>query len=118
MLKIRLQWVGRKNEPSFRVVVTESQNGPKSGRSLEVVGSYDPREGKGNNALNKERILHWISKGAQTSETIHNMLISQKIITGKKVNPLPLKKPIVKEAPKAEGTAPAATPAPVEAPKV
>lgn len=115
MLMIRLQRVGRKNEPSFRVVVTESQNGPKSGRSLEVVGSYDPREGKGNNALNKERILHWISKGAQTSETMHNMLVSQKIISGKKVNPLPKKKPIVKDAPKEEAKAPAAPV--VEAPK-
>ena len=43
MLMIRLQRVGRKNEPVFRVVLTDSKNGPKSGKFLEVLGSYDSR---------------------------------------------------------------------------
>src|SRR3989344_4261694 len=98
MLKIRLQRIGRKNDPSFRVVVTDSKNGPKSGKFLEVVGSYDAR--KGEPVLQGERIKHWLSVGAQASGTIHNLLISQKIIDGKKVNVLPLRRQIKKDEPK------------------
>lgn len=97
MLKIRLQRVGRKNEPSFRIVLVDSRMGPKSGKALELLGSHDFREGKGNNKINGERIKYWISNGAQVSETMHNMLVNEKIISGKKINVLPKKKPIVKE---------------------
>lgn len=97
MLKIRLQRVGRKNEPSFRIVLVDSRMGPKSGKALELLGSHDFREGKGNNKINGERIKYWISNGAQVSETMHNMLVNEKIITGKKINVLPKKKPIAKE---------------------
>ncbi|MEK9182134.1 MAG: 30S ribosomal protein S16 [Patescibacteria group bacterium] len=97
MLKIRLQRVGRKNEPSFRIVLVDSKMGPKSGKALEILGSHDFREGKGNNKINGERIKYWISNGAQVSETMHNMLVNEKVISGKKINVLPKKKPIVKE---------------------
>ena len=97
MLKIRLQRVGRKNEPSFRIVLVDSRMGPKSGKALEILGSHDFREGKGNNKINGERIKYWISNGAQISETMNNLLISEKVISGKKINVLPKKKPIVKE---------------------
>ena len=96
MLKIRLQRVGRKHEPVFRVVVTESTNSTKSGKFLEILGSYDARK-KDRAVLKKERIAHWISKGAQPSETLHNLFIDEKIIEGKKINVLPRKSPIVKE---------------------
>jgi len=105
MLKIRLQRVGRRNNPAFRVVVTESTRGPKSGDNVELLGSYNPHADSA--TLNGERILHWISKGAQVSDTVHNLLINQKIIDGKKRNALPKKTPIVKEAPAEE--APEAT---------
>lgn len=97
MLKIRLQRVGRKNEPSFRIVLVDSKMGPKSGKALEVLGSHDFREGKGNNKINGERVKYWISQGAQPSETLHNLLVNEKIVSGKKVNVLPKKKPIAKE---------------------
>lgn len=109
MLMIRLQRVGRVHEPSFRIVLTDSKNGPKSGKFLEVLGSYDAREGKGNNHLDAEKIRYWISKGAQLSGTVHNMLIEQKIISGKKVNVLPKKTVEKKEEVKEEKVA-----APVE----
>lgn len=89
MLKIRLQRIGRKNEPSFRLVLTDSKNSTKSGRSLEVLGFHNFRQD--GTKLEKDRILHWISKGAQLSETAHNLLLSAKIITGKKINVLPKK---------------------------
>ncbi len=82
VLIIRLQRVGRRNDPWFRVVVTEKKGSPK-GKYLEMVGSFDIR--RGNAQLNKERILFWISKGSKPSPTVHNMLISQGIIEGKKI---------------------------------
>ena len=86
MLKVRLQRVGRKNNPSFRVVVTDSKNGPKSGRFIEILGSYDARQGEPE--LKADRIKHWLNVGAQTSGTVNNLLIRKKIISGKKVNVL------------------------------
>jgi small subunit ribosomal protein S16 len=117
MLKIRLQRVGRKNEPTFRLVVTDSKNGPKSGKSLEVVGSYDPRRENDIKQFNVDRIKYWMGKGVKLSDTVHNFLVSKKVLSGKKINALPKKKPIVKEG-EAAAAAPAAAPAAAEeAPK-
>lgn len=102
MLKVRLKRVGRKNDPSFRLILTESTSGPKSGRVIETFGSYNPHEGQEKARINGERVLYWVSKGAQVSPTVHNMLVNHKIITGKKVNVLPKKRPIVKEGEKKE----------------
>lgn len=90
MLKIRLQRIGRKNEPSFRVVLTDSKNAAKSGKFLEIVGSYNPKAGE--TIFKTDRIKHWIKNGAQISDTVHNFLVSQKVIEGKKKNVLPNKK--------------------------
>lgn len=96
MLKIRLQRVGRKHEPVFRVVLTDSKNGPKSGKFIEILGSYDSRD-KNETTLKADRITHWINNGAQVSDTIHNLLITKEIIKGKKINNLPTKSPVVDE---------------------
>jgi len=97
MLKIRLQRVGRKHDPKFRLVLTDSHNGPKSGKSIKVLGWFDARLGK--KEFNVEEIQHYISKGAQTSDTVHNILVSDSVINGRKVNALPRRTPI-----KTEGT--------------
>lgn len=115
MLKIRLQRVGRKNNPSFRFVLTESQNSTKSGKFLEVLGHFDFRK-DGENKIDGDRVKYWMSKGAQVTGTVHNYLVANKIITGKKINVLPRKSPPKKEEPKVEAAAPAAAPA-AEAPK-
>ena len=91
MLKIRLQRIGRKNDPAFRAVLTDSKNSTKSGRFLEIVGSYNPKAGE--TVFKADRIKYWMSKGAQLSDTMHNFMIHEKILTGKKVNVLPKKKP-------------------------
>ena len=96
MLKIRLQRVGRKNDPSFRVVVMDSRKDSQSGKFLEILGNYNARQGKP--MLNGERIKHWMSRGAQVSDTLHNLLLQERVITGKKINVLPKKSPPVKEA--------------------
>jgi len=95
MLKIRLQRVGRKHEPIFRLVLTDSKNSTKSGRLKEVLGSYDPR--KSVDAMNAERIKYWLKMGAKATGTVHNLLITNKVTEGKKVNVLPRKTPKLKE---------------------
>lgn len=95
MLKIRLQRIGRRHDPKFRVLVTDSRRGPKSNNFVESVGSYDAKMGEV--VLDAERIKYWLSVGAQPSDTVHNFLITHKIIEGKKINALPKKTPIVAE---------------------
>ena len=109
MIQIRLQRRGRKNDPSFRVIVVDSKKKPKTGSYLEMVGSYDPRLNRVE--LKPERILEWMKNGAQVSDTVHNLLVSQKVIDAKKRNVLPKKTAPVKEAP-VVAEAPASTPAP------
>ena len=111
MIQIRLQRRGKKNDPSFRVIVVDSKKKPKTGNYLEMVGSYDPRVDRID--LKPERILAWIANGAQVSDTVHNILVSQKVIDAKKKNVLPKKTAPVKEVPAAAPVAVAPTPAAV-----
>lgn len=111
MLAIRLQRVGRKHEPKFRVVLTDSKNGPKSGKFLEVLGSYDARIKNDIKQLKIDRIKELMTTGAKLSDTLHNFLVHEKVIAGKKVNKLPKK-----TATKKEVVAEAAPIAPAEAP--
>ena len=113
MLMIRLQRTGRVHEPTFRVVLTDSKNGPKSGKYLKNLGWYDTRIKNKVDQLDTEAIKHWVSKGAQLSVTLHNFLVHNKVITGKKINALPKKTPIKKEV-VAEAAPAAPAPAPVE----
>jgi len=84
MLTIRLFRVGKKKQPFFRIVVTDKTKPIRGGRSLEFVGFYNPltKEKK----LNAERIKYWLSVGAKPSDTIHNLLIEEKITEGKKID--------------------------------
>lgn len=95
MLKIRLQRVARKKVPIFRVVLTDSKNSTKSGRFKEVLGLFNLVTDE--KRVNVDRVKYWISQGAQPSGTLHNYLVSERIIPGKKVNVLPKHRPIVKE---------------------
>lgn len=110
MLAIRLQRTGRKHEPTFRLVLTDSKNGPKSGKYIEVLGWYDSRIENKAEQMKADRIKYWMGQGAKLSNTVHNFLVGKKVIPGKKVNALPKRRPIKKDAP---AVAPVATPAPV-----
>ena len=105
MIIIRLQRVGKKHTATFRVVLTEKTAGPRR-KYLELLGNVN-RKMK-TTSLKKDRILYWIGKGAQPSDSIHNLLVSQGIISG-------AKKPVHKTSKKppvtAVETAPEATPA-------
>ena len=98
MLKIRLQRIGRKNDPSFRAVLTDSKNSTKSGKFLELLGTYNPKIADKQKRANfiADRIKYWLSQGAKASDTMHNFLVQDKIIEGKKINVLPKKKPTQK----------------------
>lgn len=112
MLVIRLFRVSKRNQPLFKIVVTDKRKPPRGGRFVEEVGFLNPL--KRENVLKQERIKYWLSVGAKPSDTIYNLLISEKIIEGKKI---PVHKKSKKkeeekkapEAPKAEK--------PTEAPK-
>lgn len=82
MLVIRLTRIGKRNQPSYRVVLTEKKN-PVKGKFIEILGSYNPR--LKTKAFKAERIKYWLSKGAQASPTVHNLLVSEKIIETAKV---------------------------------
>jgi small subunit ribosomal protein S16 len=102
MLSIRLQRLGKVNEPHFRVVVIEHTEGPKSNSYKERLGSLNPKAGT--YELDGERIKYWLSVGAQATPTVHNMLVTKKIIDAKKITVVKKKKV---EA-KAEAVAPVA----------
>jgi small subunit ribosomal protein S16 len=82
--------------------LVESKRAAKTGSFNEVLGSYDPRSDRVE--LKAERIKHWISMGATVSDTLHNLLVSQKIIDAKKINVLPRKSPPAKEEVAVAGT--------------
>ena len=107
MLMMRLNRVGRKNNPSYRLVVVDKRASVKSNKTVDLLGSYDPKLGR--ITINAEKAKHWLSVGVQPSDTVYNMLVSQKIVEGKKKNVLPKKSPIIDEAKlKAEAEAKAA----------
>ncbi len=66
---IRLARVGARKQPYYRVVVIEKERA-RDGRSVEVVGTYNPRTNPASVDLKRERIEHWVSKGARMSETV------------------------------------------------
>ena len=72
-VKIRLKRTGAKNSPSFRVVAADARS-PRDGRFLEILGWYDPKIEGRNTKLNMERIDHWISQGAQVSDTVKSLI--------------------------------------------
>jgi small subunit ribosomal protein S16 len=81
MLAIKLSRKGKTKEPTFRLIVCEKTKDPW-GTYLENVGIYNPRTKE--LKLEADRIKYWLSKGAQPSATIWNMLVSKGLVEGKK----------------------------------
>lgn len=73
MLTIRLARVGARKQPYYRVVVIEKERA-RNGRSLEVVGEYNPRTTPATINLKRDRVDYWVSKGAQLSDRVQNLL--------------------------------------------
>lgn len=83
MLKIRFTRTGKKHQSFFRIVVNDTRRSINSGYYLEKLGYYNPNTKE--KSINKERIEYWINKGAQLSDTVHNLLVKEGIIQGKKI---------------------------------
>lgn len=97
---IRLTRVGKKKHPTYRVVVQQKQKAPSS-NVLEILGHYDPHTNPATVEVKAERLSHWISKGAQLSDTMHNLMVSKGLVKGEKRRIVPEPKPVVEEAPAA-----------------
>jgi len=79
VLMIRLARVGARKQPHYRVVVIEKDRA-RNGRSVEVVGTYNPRTNPATFELKRDRIDYWTSKGAQLSETVGKLLAKQPVV--------------------------------------
>jgi small subunit ribosomal protein S16 len=73
MLSIRMTRVGSKKKPFFRVVVTEAR-AKRESEFVETLGTYNPRVKPAKVELNKERVQHWLSKGARPSDSVRTLL--------------------------------------------
>lgn len=76
MLRIRLQRVGKKKQPRYRIVVIDAR-APRDGATVEVIGHYNPLPDPATIVLNQERARWWLSRGAQPSEAAAKLLVRQ-----------------------------------------
>lgn len=83
MLVIRFFRVGKKNQPSFKIVVTDKRNSARGGRFVEELGFYNSVTKE--KVLRKERFQYWLSQGVQPSQTVYNLLVKEGILQGKKM---------------------------------
>lgn len=81
MLAIKLKRIGKKHQPSFRVVINEKRS-KATGRYIEDLGWFNPRSKEFK--INTERVNYWIKSGAQPTDTVHNLLVRAEAISGPK----------------------------------
>src|SRR5216684_3904406 len=112
-VSIRLRREGAKNRPYYKVVVADSRS-PRDGKFIEIIGTYDPKKPDHNSTLKLDRIDHWISKGAQPSDTVRSLIKKNKNpeAAAKKAEATAAKK----AAKAAESAKPAPEPEPAPAP--
>jgi small subunit ribosomal protein S16 len=80
---IRLQRIGKRKQPSYRFIISEKTRDTQAG-SLEILGEYNPVLKEKLVNLKEDRIRYWLSKGAQASDTVHNILVKSGIVEAKK----------------------------------
>jgi len=79
LLKIRLRRTGQKHQPSYRIVVADKDS-PRDGRFVEILGHYNPRTEPVTFEVKEDRVRHWVSQGAQPTETVHRLLHTRGMI--------------------------------------
>lgn len=110
MLIIRLQRTGKKNAPDFRIVLAEKASSA-SKKFVEVLGTYNPRS-KALVIKDQDRLKYWVEKRVECSPTVHNLLVSNKMLDAKKVRAFNVpKKPAAPAEAPAKADSPAETPA-------
>lgn len=83
MLTIRLQRMGKKKFPTYRLIISEKTHDTQ-GEYLEILGNFNPHVKENGLVVKADRVKYWISKGAQMSPTVNNLLIVNNVITGEK----------------------------------
>src|SRR5688572_18966687 len=109
MLKIRLARVGKKKQPTYRVVVADAR-APRDGKYVEIIGQYNPRTEPNTFVIDEEKARDWLKKGAQPTERIHKLFATVGILP-----PLVFAPPKPKPAPQAAAPARPAAAAPAAA---
>jgi small subunit ribosomal protein S16 len=84
MVTIRLARIGKRKHPTYRLVASDKRK-DTLGPFIEQLGTYDPHPAEGGVKLNAERITYWLGIGATVSPSVHNILVSAKVIEGKTV---------------------------------
>jgi len=69
MVRIRLRRTGLRNQPSYRIVAAEKES-PRDGKFLEILGTYNPRTDPFTIKVEEDRVFHWMTNGAQPSESV------------------------------------------------
>jgi len=121
MLRIRLSRIGKRKQPSYRIVVTDQRN-PREGAHLEIIGHYNPLTNPATITLKEERAIHWLQVGAQPSDTAAKILTRSGVMeqagrpafvwSGKQMAPGAKKRKAQESAAAAPAPAPAAAAAP------
>ena len=78
-VKIRLNRMGAKKNPFYRIVVADSR-APRNGRFIEILGNYDSTQEPAVINVNEEKVLEWMSKGAQPTDTVRSLLKKQSVM--------------------------------------
>ncbi|MEK7201907.1 MAG: 30S ribosomal protein S16 [Patescibacteria group bacterium] len=94
MLMIRFQRIGRKNDAAFRMAVLPKASGPKAGKYVDLVGTYNPKTKA--MTVDGAKIKDWMSKGAQVSPSLRNLLVKNNVIEGTKTASVVSKKNLEK----------------------
>ena len=93
-VKLRLRRMGSKQRPFYRIVVADSRS-PRDGRFIEVVGTYNPIDKKNEVTLDEEKVMTWLTKGAQPTDTVKSILAKSGVIA--KLKASKVKKTVKKE---------------------
>jgi small subunit ribosomal protein S16 len=96
VVKLRLRRMGAKKRPSYRIVAAESKS-PRDGRFIEAIGFYDPLTNPATITLKEDRVKHWLSVGAQPTETVRDIFVRHGL----------MEKPAAKRQASGESAAPA-----------
>ena len=72
-VKLRLVRMGKKKQPTYRVVAADSRS-PRNGRFIEIIGTYEPRQDPSVIKIDNERAVHWLNHGAQPTERVEKLL--------------------------------------------
>jgi small subunit ribosomal protein S16 len=116
-VKIRLMRVGKKKQPTYRVVVADARS-PRDGRFIEILGQYEPRHDPSRISVDTDRIVHWLQHGAQPTEQVAKILEvagiwdAFKTATGKEAAAKPKPRPAKAKTEKPAKNAAAEPPAP------